>query len=86
MENQPSAQASSPRWLHAGLWIVLAVGFLIAAFKSQNGPAFLAAAVTAAYLAVGAWAGNILYFVVFSPVVFFVAMFIAMFVIISSGR
>ncbi len=58
----------------------------MAAFNSQNGPAFLAAAVTAAYFAVGAWAGNILYFVVFSPLVFFVAMFIAMFVIMSAGR
>ncbi len=86
MENQPSTQVTSRRRLHAGIWLVLAVGLFIAAFNAKDSPTFLAAAVTAAYFAVGAWLGNILYFVVFSPLVFFVAMFIAMFVIMSAGR
>lgn len=62
------------------------MGLFITAFNAKDSPTFLAAAVTAAYFAVGAWAGNLLYFVVFSPLVFFVAMFIAMFVIMSAAR
>jgi hypothetical protein len=72
--------------LHTGAWIALAVGLLIAAFNSHDGPTYLAAAVTAAYLAVGAWTGNILYFAIFSPVFFFGIMFLSMFVILSFGR
>ncbi len=58
----------------------------VAAFNTQDGPTYRAAAVTAAYFAVGAGTGHFLYFVPFSPRIFFGTMFLSMFVILSAGK
>jgi|GEM_PF-1601392 len=79
-------RTSGARLLHAGTWIALAVGLFVAASNTQDGPTYLAAAATAAYFAIGAWTGKMLYFVPFSPLIFFAAMFLSMLVILSFGR
>lgn len=86
MSGPKRIQVSESRLLHTGAWIAVSVGLLVAALNTQDSPTYIAAAVTAGYFAVGAWAGNVLYFIPFSPLIFFGTMFLSMFVILSFGR
>jgi hypothetical protein len=86
MSEAERTHVSKVRLLHTGAWLALAVALFVAAFDTQDSPSCLAAAVTAAYFAIGAWAGNVLYLVLFAPLVFFGTMFLSMFLILSAGR